>query len=176
MHNVTKISEGFYYIGASDRRIALFENVYPLANGVSYNSYIYLDEKTCVLDTVDSSVSDVYFENIDFLLNGRKLDYLVVDHMEPDHAANIGELLMRHPETVVVTSSMAKKFLLNFFPETKAEFLIVKEGDVLKLGKHTLTFVMAPMVHWPEVMFSYETSEKVLFRHLRGLKRFDIRQ
>lgn len=163
MHNVTKISEGFYYIGVSDRRIALFENVYPLANGVSYNSYIYLDEKTCVLDTVDSSVSEVYFENIDFLLNGRKLDYLVVDHMEPDHAANIGELLMRHPETVVVTSSMAKKFLLNFFPETKAEFLIVKEGDVLKLGKHTLTFVMAPMVHWPEVMFSYETSEKVLF-------------
>ncbi|MDO5330734.1 MAG: FprA family A-type flavoprotein [Bacillota bacterium] len=163
MHNEVKIKEGLYYVGGSDRRIELFENVYPLVNGVSYNSYLYLDEKTCLLDTVDSSVTGVYFDNIDFLLDGRKLDYLIVDHMEPDHAANIGELLLRHPETVVVTSAMAKKFLLNYFPEAKCEFLIVKEGDTLNIGKHTLTFVMAPMVHWPEVMFTYDVDEKILY-------------
>lgn len=163
MHNEIKLGDGFYYIGGSDRRIALFENVYPLENGVSYNSYIYLDEKTLVLDTVDRSVSEVYYENIDFLLKGRKLDYLIVNHMEPDHAANIGELLLKHPETTVVINAMAKKFLLNFFPPTKANFLIVKEGDKLSIGKHEFTFVMAPMVHWPEVMFTYEITEKVLF-------------
>lgn len=164
MHNETKISEGFYYIGASDRRIHLFENVYPLTNGVSYNSYIYLDEKTCVLDTVDRSVSDVFYENIDHLLNGRPLDYLIVNHMEPDHAANIGELVRRHPEVTVVVNAMSKKFLLNFFPGIdEGKLLIVKEGDKLSIGAHTFTFVMAPMVHWPEVMMTYELSEKVLF-------------
>lgn len=163
MHNEIKIGEGFYYIGASDRRIALFENVYPLENGVSYNSYIYLDEKTLVLDTVDESVSRVYFENIQFLLKGRPLDYLIVNHMEPDHAANIQELLLRHPETTIVVNAMSKNFLLNFFPKIKANFLVVKEGDTLSIGKHTFTFVMAPMVHWPEVMMTYEVTEKVLF-------------
>ena len=163
MHNEIKISENFYYIGGSDRRIHLFENVYPLENGVSYNSYMYLDEKTLVLDTVDESVGRVYFDNIEFLLNGRKLDYLVVNHMEPDHAASIGELLLRHPETTIVINSMAKQFLLNFFPNIKANFLIVKEGDILEIGKHRFTFVMAPMVHWPEVMMTYELEEEVLF-------------
>ena len=163
MHNEILLSPGFYYIGGSDRRIHLFENVYPLDNGVSYNSYLYLDEKTLVLDTVDASVSEVYYENIEFLLQGRKLDYLVVNHMEPDHAANIGELLLRHPETKIVISPMAKKFLLNYFPKIQAEFVVVNEGDKLSIGKHEFTFVSAPMVHWPEVMFTYELTEKVLF-------------
>ncbi|MBQ9457816.1 MAG: flavin reductase [Bacilli bacterium] len=163
MHNEILLSPGFYYIGGSDRRIHLFENVYPLENGVSYNSYLYLDEKTLVLDTVDASVSEVYYENIEFLLQGRKLDYLIVNHMEPDHAANIGELLLRHPETKIVISPMAKKFLLNYFPNIQAEFMVVSEGDKLSIGKHEFTFVSAPMVHWPEVMMTYELTEKVLF-------------
>lgn len=164
MHTETKISENFYYIGGSDRRLALFENVYPVSNGASYNSYMYLDEKTLVLDTVDESVRGVFFENIAHLLNGRKLDYLVVNHMEPDHAANIGELLLRYPDTTIVVNPMSKKFLLNFFPDLEDKrFLVVQEGDKLSIGKHEFTFVMAPMVHWPEVMFTYEITEKVLF-------------
>ena len=163
MHYETQISDGFFYVGGSDRRIHLFENVYPLTNGVSYNSYLYLDDKTLLLDTVDRSVSEGFYDNIAFLLNGRKLDYLIVNHMEPDHAANIGELLLRYPETTIVVNPMSQKFLLNYFPKIKAKFLIVKEGDTLNIGKHTFTFVMAPMVHWPEVMMTYEVSEKVLF-------------
>ena len=163
MHNEIRISDGLYYIGGSDRRIHLFENVYPLENGASYNSYLYLDEKTLVLDTVDRAVGDVFYDNLNFLLGDRKLDYLVVNHMEPDHAANIGELLLRHPETTIVINAMAQKFLLNYFPEITANFLIVKEGDTLNIGKHTFTFVFAPMVHWPEVMMTYETTEKILY-------------
>ena len=163
MHNEKKISDSFYYVGGSDRRLALFENVYPLENGASYNSYLYLDDKTLLLDTVDRSVTDVFYENLAFLLGDRPLDYLVVNHMEPDHAANIGELLLRHPETTIVISPMAQKFLFNYFPKIKAKFLIVNEGDKLSIGKHEFTFVSAPMVHWPEVMFTYELTEKVLF-------------
>lgn len=163
MHNEVQITEGLYYVGGSDRRIALFENVYPLANGASYNSYLYLDEKTLLLDTVDRSVSDVFYGNLEFLLGDRKLDYLIVNHMEPDHAANIGELLLRHPETTVVINAMAQKFLLNYFPDAKANFLIVNEGDKLSIGKHEFTFVFAPMVHWPEVMMTYELTEQVLY-------------
>ncbi|MDY6393019.1 MAG: flavin reductase [Bacilli bacterium] len=163
MHNEVLISDGLYYIGGSDRRLALFENVYPLENGASYNSYLYLDEKTLVLDTVDRAVSEVFYGNLDYLLGERKLDYLIVNHMEPDHAANIGELLLRHPETTIVINAMAKKFLLNYFPDIKANFLIVAEGDKLSIGKHEFTFVMAPMVHWPEVMMTYELTEQVLY-------------
>lgn len=163
MHNEIKIEEGLYYVGGSDRRLHLFENTYPLVNGASFNSYLYLDEKTLLLDTVEGPLDKEFFENIDFLLNGRKLDYLIVNHMEPDHAANIGDLLLRHPETTIVLSSMAKRFLLNYFPSIKAEIITVKEGDTLSIGEHEFTFVMAPMVHWPEVMFTYEKSRKVLF-------------
>lgn len=163
MHNEVKISDGLYYVGGSDRRLALFENVYPVPNGASFNSYLYLDEKTLLLDTVDRAVSDVFYGNLEFLLDGKPLDYLVVNHMEPDHAANIGNLLLRYPETTVVTSPMAQKFLLNFFPDVKAKFLLVNEGDKLSIGKHEFTFVSAPMVHWPEVMMTYELTEAVLF-------------
>ena len=163
MHNEAKIKDGLFYVGGSDRRLALFENVYPLENGVSYNSYLYLDEKTCLLDTVDASVSKVFYDNLDYLLGDRKLDYLIVNHMEPDHAANIGELLLRHKETTIVVGSMAKEFLLNYFPKIEAKFLIVKEGDTLSIGKHRFHFISAPMVHWPEVMFTYEEVDKILF-------------
>ena len=163
MHNERKISEGLYYIGASDRRVTLFENVYPIPEGASYNSYLILDEKTCVLDTVDRSVSDVFYENLEYLLGDKKLDYLVVHHMEMDHAANIANLLLRHPETTIVTSALAQGFLANYFPHLKAKVQVVKEGDTLPLGKRTLHFVAAPMVHWPEVLMSYEDSEGILF-------------
>ena len=163
MHNETKIYDDLYYVGASDRRLALFENVYPLENGVSYNSYLYLDEKTCLLDTVDRSVSDVFYENLSYLLKDRPLDYLIVNHMEPDHAANIGELLLRHPEVTIVINQMAKKFLLNYFPNISAKFIIVKEGDSLSIGKHKFSFLSAPMVHWPEVMMTYEGVDKILY-------------
>jgi len=163
MYNEIKISNDLYYIGGSDRRIALFENVYPLPSGVSYNSYLYLDKQTLVLDTVDNAISDLYFENIEHLLNGRKLDYLIISHVEPDHASNVGRLLLMHPETTIVTNIVAKRFLLNFFPGLDAHFLVVKEGDSLTIGNHSFRFLMAPFVHWPEVMFTYEEKEKVLF-------------
>ncbi len=163
MHNEIKIKEGLYYVGGSDRRIALFENIYPVPKGVSYNSYLFLDEKTLLLDTVDHAISDVYFENIDFLLGERKLDYLLITHMEPDHASRIGELVLRHPEVTVIVNAMSKKFLQNYFPKLQANLLVVKEGDELSIGKHVFAFLMAPMVHWPEVMFAYEKSEKILF-------------
>ena len=163
MHCETKILDDLYYVGSSDRRLALFENVYPIPNGVSYNSYLYLDEKTALLDTVDSSVFETFIENVEFLLNGRKLDYLIVEHMEPDHAASIEELSLHHKDMVIVTNAMGKKFLLNYFPNIKNEILLVKEGDKLNIGKHTFNFVMAPMVHWPEVMFTFESNDGVLF-------------
>ena len=163
MHNERKIGDGLYYLGGSDRRIGLFENFYPAPLGMSYNSYLFLDEKTCLLDTVDKAISHGFFENLEHALNGRPLDYLVVHHMEPDHAAEIGELLLRHPETTIVLSAMAKKMLLNFYPGLQANTILAKEGDELKLGEHTLRFLMAPMVHWPEVMFSFEESTKTLF-------------
>ena len=163
MHCETQLDEGLFYIGGSDRRIHLFENVYPLTNGVSYNSYLYLDEKTVLLDTVDKAVSGVFYDNLEFLLQGRKLDYLIVNHMEPDHAANIGELLLRYPDVTVVVNAMSERFLHNFFPHLKCKIQLVKEGDKLCSGKRTFTFVMAPMVHWPEVMFSYDMTSGTLF-------------
>ena len=163
MHNEIRISEGLFYVGGSDRRISLFENVYPLSNGISYNSYLYLDEKTLLLDTVDHAISDVFFENLDYLLQGRDLDYLIIDHMEPDHAATIADLLRLHPEVTIVCSAMAKKFFANYFPTIETGFQLIKEGDVLSIGKHEFTFFTAPMVHWPEVMFTFEKSEGILY-------------
>lgn len=163
MSKPIKITEGFYYLGGSDRRIALFENVYPLSNGASYNSYLYVDEKTCLLDTVDVAIEDAFYERLEAALDGRSLDYLIVNHMEPDHAAGINGLLLRHPETTVYVSMMGQRFLLNYFPELKANVKPVKEGDTLSIGKHEFTFIAAPFVHWPEVLFTYERSGKTLF-------------
>ena len=164
MYCVRKMTEDLYWVGASERRLNLFENAYPLANGVSYNSYLLLDEKTVLIDTVDKSVSGLFFENVDHVLGGRKLDYLIVQHMEPDHAATIGELVLRHPEVTIVCNAKTRTMMQNFFTfDLDSRVQLVKEMDTLTTGRHTFAFVMAPMVHWPEVMVTYEKTEKILF-------------
>ncbi|MBP5541500.1 MAG: FprA family A-type flavoprotein [Bacteroidales bacterium] len=163
MQNIRKINNDLYYVGASDRRLSLFENVYPVPRGVSYNSYLLRDEKTVLMDTADCAVREQYFENVAAALDGRTLDYLVVNHMEPDHAALIADLLLRYPETMVVTTAKAAQMMEQFFGSKPANLQAVKEGDQLCTGRHTLTFVMAPMVHWPEVMMTYDIADKTLF-------------
>lgn len=162
MHNIQHITPDLIYVGASDRCTALFENVYPIPRGVSYNSYLLMDEKTALLDTADSAVSEQFFENVKAALAGRQLDYLIVNHMEPDHAALIEPLLQRYPGTTVVCTAKAAQMVEQFFG-LKPNTMIVKEGDTLALGRHTLTFAMAPMVHWPEVMVTYDTTTGTLF-------------
>ena len=164
MKATRKISDNIYYIGVNDRRLALFENLFPLDNGVSYNSYFIDDEKTALADTVDRFVSDSFFENLAVLLNGRSLDYLIVHHMEPDHAANIGKLLEMYPDMKVVCSMKANQMIQQFFSTNLShKAIIVKDGDSLSLGKHKLHFITAAMVHWPEVIMSYEESAGILF-------------
>ena len=163
MQNTVKINDDLLYVGASDRKIALFENVYPVPRGVSYNSYLLLDEKTVLMDTADSAVREQYFENVAAALDGRQLDYLVVNHIEPDHAALITDLLLRYPAATVVTTAKAAQMMEQFFGNKPANLQVVKEGDTLCTGRHTLAFTMAPMVHWPEVMMTYDTTDKVLF-------------
>jgi len=165
MYNVRKIKEDLLWIGASDRRLALFENVYPIPDGVSYNSYLLLDEKTVLLDTVDSSVREQFCENLQYGLDGRPLDYLIINHMELDHCAEIAIIIRWHPEVQIVCNLQTKKMIEQFFelnlPAEK--FKLVKEGDILDCGEHKLTFIFAPMVHWPEVMVTYDTKDKILF-------------
>ena len=164
VHNVRRISDDLVYLGASDRRIALFENVYPIPRGVSYNAYLLLDEKTVLFDTVDRSVSGQFFENLAFALNGRKLDYLVVNHMEPDHCSAISEVMTRYPEVKLIYSTTAAKIIEQFFGfDPAGHGYAVDEGMELVTGRHKLIFVMAPMVHWPEVMMTYDATDKVLF-------------
>ena len=164
MHCVKKIKEDLYWVGGNDRRLALFENMFPIPRGVSYNSYVLSDEKTVLLDTVDKSVSGQFFENVEYALNGRSLDYLIVNHMEPDHAATIGEVVLRYPDVKLVANAKTVNMIKQFFNfDVDSRTLIVKEGDTLNTGKHTLTFVFAPMVHWPEVMVTYDTTDKILF-------------
>ena len=164
MHCVKKITDDLYWIGGSDRRLALFENVYPIPRGVSYNSYVLLDEKTVLLDTVDASISGLFFENLEYVLNGRTLDYLIVNHMEPDHCAIIGDVVRRYPDVKLVCNAKTVPMLKQFFDfPVEDRTVIVKEMDTLCTGKHTFAFVMAPMVHWPEAMVSYDTVDKILF-------------
>lgn len=164
MHCVKKVTDDLYWIGGSDRRLALFENVYPIPRGVSYNSYVLLDEKTVLLDTVDASISGLFFENLEYVLNGRTLDYLIVNHMEPDHCAVIGDAVRRYPDVKLVCNAKTVPMLKQFFNfPVEDRTVIVKEMDTLCTGKHTFAFVMAPMVHWPEAMVSYDTVDKILF-------------
>ena len=165
MYCVRKITDKISYIGASDRRIALFENVYPVPEGTSYNSYFVDDSKTAVIDTVDRAVSKQFFENIRHLLAGRSLDYVIVNHMEPDHAANIENFMKAYPDTTVVANTKTFTMMENFFRgmDLEGKKLVVANGESLTLGKHVLTFVFAPMVHWPEVMVTYDSTDKVLF-------------
>lgn len=164
MHCVKKVTDDLYWIGGSDRRLALFENVYPIPRGVSYNSYVLLDEKTVLLDTVDASISGLFFENLEHVLNGRTLDYLIVNHMEPDHCAIIADVVRRYPDVKLVCNAKTVPMLKQFFDfPVDDRTVIVKEMDTLCTGKHTFAFVMAPMVHWPEAMVSYDTVDKILF-------------
>ena len=164
MYSVKKINEDLYWVGVNDRKISLFENVYPVERGMSYNSYLLLDEKTALFDTVDSVASLQFLENVDCVLGGKDLDYLIVNHMEPDHCANIEAIVAKYPQVKIVGNFKTFTMMSQFFHfDVDSRKVVVKDGDTLSLGKHILTFVMAPMVHWPEVMVTYDTVDKVLF-------------
>ena len=164
MHSTRKVKDDLIYVGGSDRRLSRFENLFPIPKGVSYNSYVLLDEKTVLFDTADESISRQYIENVVHALNGRPLDYMVVQHMEPDHCAMIDDMLRRYPEAKMVCSAKAVGMFAQFYgTDVAARALVVKEGDKLSTGEHTLHFVMAPMVHWPEVMVTYDEKNKILF-------------
>ena len=164
MHNTKKITEDIFYVGASDRRLALFENIYPIPRGVSYNSYLVKDEKTVLMDTVDNAVARQFFENIKYVLGDRNLDYLVVHHMEPDHCDMIEDIVLRYPEVKIVGNVKTIQMIKQFYTfDIDSRAVIVKEGDTLSTGKHSFTFVTAPMVHWPEVMVSYDSYSGTLF-------------
>lgn len=158
------ISDAIKYIGVDDKDIDLFESQYIVPNGISYNSYVILDEKICVLDTVDKRKTDEWFANLENVLDGKAPDYLVINHLEPDHASNIKALADKYPDMKLVGNAKTFNMLPQFFDiDLTDRTVTVKEGDTLSLGEHTLSFYMAPMVHWPEVMVTYESKEKVLF-------------
>ena len=164
MNNAYEISPNVYWVGGNDRRIERFENMFPLTNGVAYNSYLIMDEKTALLDTVDSAISAEYMENITHVLNGRQLDYLIINHMEPDHCANIEEILLRYPNVTVIGNQKTFQFFGQYYTMDMSEKCMeIKEGNEISLGTHNLRFYMAPMVHWPEVMVTYETTQGILF-------------
>lgn len=164
MYCVRNVTDDLYWVGANDHRLALFENVYPIPRGVTYNSYLLLDEKTVLFDTVDWSACRQLLENINHVLNGRTLDYLVINHLEPDHAACIEEIMMRWPEIKIISNEKAFMLMRQFgFHVDKHELIEVKEGDTFSFGKHTVTFIFAPMVHWPETMVTFDVTNGALF-------------
>jgi anaerobic nitric oxide reductase flavorubredoxin len=163
MFCVRKVTEDLYWVGGNDRRLALFENVHPIPRGVSYNSYLLLDEKTVLFDTVDWSICRQFLENIQAVLNGRPLDYLVINHMEPDHGAAIEEIILRYPDVKIISTEKSFLLMRQFGFEIDGRMEEVVEGDVKSFGKHEVTFVAAPMVHWPEAMVTFDTTNGVLF-------------
>lgn len=163
MYNVRKVQEDLIWVGASDHRLNLFENIHPIPRGVSYNSYVLLDEKNVLFDTVDWSVCGQFLENLKYVLDGKKLDVIIIHHVEPDHLASLEEIMLRYPEAKIYATAKAITMMEQFGFAVEGKTQAVKEGDTLELGKHTLTFVMAPMVHWPEVMVSYDSYGKTLF-------------
>ncbi len=167
MQITRKVTEDITWVGCNDRRLALFENLFPISRGVSYNSYLIQDEKTVLMDTVDSSASQQFLENVAYALKGRSLDYLIVQHMEPDHCGTIVDIMKAYPQAKVVGSVKALQMIGQFYDvsgfDAEERMMAVKEGDTLSTGAHTLHFVMAPMVHWPEVMVTYDEKDKVLF-------------
>ena len=163
MYNVRKVQEDLIWVGASDHRLNLFENIHPIPRGVSYNSYVLLDEKNVLFDTVDWSVCGQFLENLKHVLDGKKLDVIIIHHVEPDHLASLEEIMLRYPEAKIYATAKAITMMEQFGFAVEGKTQAVKEGDTLELGKHTLTFVMAPMVHWPEVMVSYDSYGKTLF-------------
>lgn len=163
MYCVRKVVDDIFWVGGSDRRINLFENIFPVPRGVSYNSYIIMDEKTVLMDTVDYAISREFIENLTYVLNGRNLDYIVVNHMEPDHCAVIGDLILRYPDVKLIGNAKTFQMINQFFEGMSYEAVVVKEGDTFNTGKHNLNFVMAPMVHWPEVMVTFDDVSGILF-------------
>lgn len=163
MHCVRKVTEDLYWVGGNDHRLALFENIHPIPRGVSYNSYLLLDEKTVLFDTVDWSIGRQFLENIEYVLDGRPLDYMVINHMEPDHGASIEEVLLRHPEVQIISTEKAFMLMRQFGFDVDGHMIEVTEGDVQSFGKHEVTFVSAPMVHWPEAMVSFDITDGILF-------------
>ncbi len=164
MYCTKKLTDDLTWVGVNDRHLSLFENVYPIEKGVSYNSYVLLDEKTVLFDTVDKCSSMQFFENVSHVLGDRKLDYIIVNHMEPDHAATLQETVEKYPEAKVVCNKKALEMIKQFFDfDIDSKVTVIAEGDTLNTGKHNLTFVMAPMVHWPEAMVTYDTVDKILF-------------
>ncbi|BCZ44602.1 FprA family A-type flavoprotein [Clostridium gelidum] len=163
MYCVRKITEDLYWVGGNDHRLALFENVHPIERGVSYNSYLLLDEKTVLFDTVDWSICRQFLENIKGVLGNRTLDYMVINHMEPDHAACIEEIILRYPKVKVICTEKAFMFMHQFGFDIEKNIIQVKEGDTMSFGKHNVAFVAAPMVHWPEAMVTFDTTNGVLF-------------
>lgn len=164
MYCFRKIKDDTFWVGGSDRRLSLFENVFPIPNGISYNSYLVDDEKTVLLDCVDHSISQVFFENILNILNGRELDYLIINHMEPDHCSTLEELTLRFPNLKIVCNDKAISMIKQFFDfDIDSRVISIKEGDTLVTGKHTFKFIMAPMVHWPEAMVTYDETDKTLY-------------
>ena len=163
MHCVRKVTEDLYWVGANDHRLNLFENIHPISRGVSYNSYLLMDKKTVLFDTVDWSVCRQFLENIEAVLGGRSLDYLVINHMEPDHAASLEEVLLRYPKVKVISTEKAFMLMHQFGFDVEERKEVVKEGDEKSFGKHVVTFVSAPMVHWPEAMVTFDKTNGVLF-------------
>lgn len=163
MHCVRKVTEDLYWVGGNDHRLALFENIHPIPRGVSYNSYLLLDEKTVLFDTVDWSIGRQFLENIEYVLDGRPLDYMVINHMEPDHGASIEEVLLRHPGVQIISTEKAFMLMRQFGFDVDGHMIEVEEGDVQSFGKHEVTFVYAPMVHWPEAMVSFDITDGTLF-------------
>ncbi|SCL82984.1 FprA family A-type flavoprotein [Sporanaerobacter sp. PP17-6a] len=163
MHCVRKVIDDLYWVGANDHRLALFENIHPIPRGVSYNSYVLLDKRTVLFDTVDWSVCRQFLENIEAVLKGRQLDYLVINHLEPDHAACIEEILLRYPKIKIISNEKAFMMMRQFGFHIDERIEEVKEGDTKSFGKHVVTFVSAPMVHWPEAMVTFDTTNGVLF-------------
>lgn len=163
MYCYREVTDDYYWVGANDHRLALFENIHPIPRGVSYNAYVLLDKKTVLFDTVDWSASRQFIENVKAVLNGRDLDYMVINHMEPDHGASIEEIIIRYPNIKIITTEKAEIFMHQFGFNVDGRVEIVKEGDTKTFGKHTVTFVAAPMVHWPEAMVTFDTTSGVLF-------------
>ena len=164
MHCTRKLAQDIYWVGADDRRLEKFENLFPIPRGVSYNSYLILDEKTVLLDSADETVGRTFEANVEHLLEGRPLDYLIIQHMEPDHAACIARMAQLYPEMKLLGSAQAGAMLKQFFPlDLSSRFETVKERDILATGNHTLSFIAAPMVHWPEVLMTYDMATQTLF-------------
>lgn len=163
MECTREVTDDIYWVGGNDRRLGLFENIHPVPDGVSYNSYLIVDDKTCLMDTCDWAVGQRFLENLEAALNGRPLDVLVVDHMEPDHAATLNEILVRWPDVEIYCTMMASRMYRQYGYKGIDKLHTVTEGDTLSLGKHELTFYLAPMVHWPEVMVSYDKPAGILF-------------